>query len=82
MPLGLYDSEEASRWEMISFVETPHLAYELEIQRGRMRLGDADEMVPVTLRVTLIGAPTWALASDRRTSGTSQARPSEVHLHL
>ncbi len=40
--------------ETISFVETPDLAYELDIQRGRMRLGDADEMASVTLRVTSI----------------------------
>jgi ketosteroid isomerase-like protein len=40
--------------ETISFVETPGLAYELSIQRGRMRLGDADEMAPVALRVTSI----------------------------
>jgi ketosteroid isomerase-like protein len=40
--------------ETISFVETPDLAYELSIQRGMMRLGDADEMAPVALRVTSI----------------------------
>ncbi len=40
--------------ETISFVETPDLAYELDIQGGRMKLGDADDMVPVTLRVTSI----------------------------
>ncbi len=40
--------------ETISFVETPDLAYELDIQRGRMRLGGADELVPVALRVTSI----------------------------
>jgi ketosteroid isomerase-like protein len=40
--------------ETISFVQTPDLAYEFDIQRGRMRLGDADEMAPVALRVTSI----------------------------
>ena len=40
--------------ETISFVETPDLAYEVDIQGGRMKLGDADEMVPVALRVTSI----------------------------
>lgn len=34
--------------------ETPDLAYEVDIQGGRMKLGDADEMVPVALRVTSI----------------------------
>jgi ketosteroid isomerase-like protein len=40
--------------ETISFVDTPDLAYEVDIQRGRMKLGDADDMVPVALRVTSI----------------------------
>ena len=40
--------------ETISFVETPDLAYEVDIQRGRMKLGDSDEVVPVALRVTSI----------------------------
>jgi ketosteroid isomerase-like protein len=45
---------EGMTLETISFVETPDLAYELDIQRGRMRLGDADEMATVALRVTSI----------------------------
>lgn len=40
--------------ETISFVETPDLAYEVAIQGGRMKLGDADDMVSVALRVTSI----------------------------
>jgi ketosteroid isomerase-like protein len=40
--------------ETISFVETPDLAYEVDIQRGTMKLGDSDELVPVALRVTTI----------------------------
>ena len=45
---------ESLTLETISFVETPDLAYEVDIQGGRMKLGDADDMVPVTLRVTSI----------------------------
>ena len=41
-------------YEEISFVETPDLAYELGIERGRMKLGDDDRMAPVALRVTTI----------------------------
>jgi ketosteroid isomerase-like protein len=40
--------------ETVSFVETPDLAYEVDIQRQRMKLGDADDMVSVALRVTSI----------------------------
>jgi ketosteroid isomerase-like protein len=45
---------ESLTLETISFVETPDLAYEVDIQGARMKLGDADDMVPVTLRVTSI----------------------------
>jgi ketosteroid isomerase-like protein len=45
---------ESLTLETISFVETPDLAYEVDIQGGSMKLGDADDMVPVTLRVTSI----------------------------
>jgi ketosteroid isomerase-like protein len=45
---------ESLTLETISLVETPDLAYEVDIQGGRMKLGDADDMVPVTLRVTSI----------------------------
>jgi len=41
-------------YETISFVETPDLAYEVEIERFRMKLGDSDKIVPVALRVTSI----------------------------
>jgi ketosteroid isomerase-like protein len=47
------DGEDVSL-ETISFVATPDLAYEVDIQRGRMRLGDAPDLVPVALRVTSI----------------------------
>ena len=47
------DGEGLTR-ETISFVETADLAYEVVIQGGRMKLGDADDMVPVALRVTSI----------------------------
>jgi ketosteroid isomerase-like protein len=40
--------------ETISLVEAPDLAYEVGIQRGTMKLGDADDMVPFALRVTSI----------------------------
>jgi ketosteroid isomerase-like protein len=47
------DGEDLSL-ETISFVETPDLAYEVDIQRGRMRLGDAAALAPVALRVTSV----------------------------
>jgi uncharacterized protein (TIGR02246 family) len=41
-------------FETISEYATPDLAYNLEIQRGQAKLGGADEMSPVSLRVTTI----------------------------
>ena len=41
-------------FDVISSYETADLAYEVAIQRGRSRFGDAAEMVPVALRVTTI----------------------------
>ena len=40
--------------ERISDYATADLAYILEIERGRMKVGVADEMAPVSLRVTTI----------------------------
>lgn len=45
---------EGLTFESISLHETPDLAYEVGIQRCRVKLGDADEMGPVDLRVTTI----------------------------
>jgi ketosteroid isomerase-like protein len=40
--------------ELVSSYETADLAYELEIERCRVKLGGADELVPVALRVTTV----------------------------
>ena len=45
---------EPTRFERISDYATADLAYILEIERVRMKLGGADEMAPVSLRVTTI----------------------------
>ena len=45
---------EPTRFERISDYATADLAYILEIERGRMKVGVADEMAPVSLRVTTI----------------------------
>lgn len=41
-------------FEVISSYESVDLAYEVGIQRGRMKLGDSPEMVATALRVTTI----------------------------
>lgn len=47
------DGEDYS-FDPISVVETADLAYEVGIERSRVRLGDAAEKVPASLRVTTI----------------------------
>jgi ketosteroid isomerase-like protein len=45
---------EATGFERISEYATPDLAYILEIERYRAKLGGADEMSPISLRATTI----------------------------
>jgi ketosteroid isomerase-like protein len=45
---------ELIRFERISEYATPDLAYIVEIERTRMKLGGTNEMAPVSLRVTTI----------------------------
>ena len=45
---------EATRFERISEYATADLAYILEIERTRAKVGGADEMSPISLRVTTI----------------------------
>lgn len=45
---------EPTRFERISDYASADLAYILEIERVRMKVGGADEMAPVSLRVTTI----------------------------
>ncbi len=41
-------------FDSIAVVETPDLAYEVGIERNMVRIGDATEKVPVSLRVTTV----------------------------
>lgn len=45
---------EPCRYESISEFVTDELAYNLEIERTRLKVGGADELAPLSLRVTTI----------------------------
>jgi ketosteroid isomerase-like protein len=45
---------EGCEFENISMVITPELAYTVEIERARARVGGAAELVPVAIRVTSV----------------------------
>jgi ketosteroid isomerase-like protein len=51
---GNYRDGEVVGFESVSKVITPDLAYTVEIESYRARVGGADEMVPVAVRVTTI----------------------------
>jgi ketosteroid isomerase-like protein len=49
-----YRDGEPIRYERISEFATADLAYMVEFERSRVKVGGADEMAPVSLRVTTI----------------------------
>jgi ketosteroid isomerase-like protein len=49
-----YRDGERIRYERISEFATADLAYMVEFERSRVKVGGADEMAPVSLRVTTI----------------------------
>ena len=51
---SLYREGEPIRFERISEYATADLAYMVEFERSRAKVGGADEMVPISLRVTTI----------------------------
>lgn len=51
---GNYRDGEVVAFENVSTVITPDLAYTVEIESYRARVGGADEMAPVAVRVTTV----------------------------
>jgi ketosteroid isomerase-like protein len=49
-----YRDGEVVGFENVSTVITPHLAYTVEIERYRARVGGTEEVVPVSVRVTTV----------------------------
>jgi ketosteroid isomerase-like protein len=50
----IYHDGEATGFERISEATTPEMAYIVEVESFRSRLGDAAEVVPFALRVTTV----------------------------
>lgn len=70
---------EGLTYEVISSYDTPDLAYEVALQGGKMKLGDAQDVVPVSLRVTSIFRREddgWRVV-HRHADPITQARPIE-----
>ena len=66
-------------FENISTVATPELAYTVEIERFRTRVGDSDELSPIAIRVTTVFRRedgTWKVA-HRHGDPITSMRPAE-----
>jgi ketosteroid isomerase-like protein len=72
---------EGLTFESISSYETTDLAYDVGIQRCRAKLGDADEMVTVALRVTTIfrrEEDGWRIVHRHADTVTGERPPGSV----
>ena len=60
----IFSEGEVTGFERIATCMTPELAYIVEVERGRTKVGGADETSPIALRVTSIFRPedgTWKI---------------------
>ena len=76
---GLLREGEGLTFDTVSSYETADLAYDLEIERCRVKLGGADDLAPVALRVTTVFRREdggWRVA-HRHADPITQARPPE-----
>jgi ketosteroid isomerase-like protein len=74
-----YRDGELTDFELIAKYETPELAYIVEVERYRAKVGGNDDLTPVALRVTSIFRPedgTWRVV-HRHADPITTARPAE-----
>jgi ketosteroid isomerase-like protein len=74
-----YRDGEAVGFENVSTVISPDLAYTVEIERYRARVGGAEEIAPVAVRVTTVfrrEAGSWKVV-HRHADPTTAVRPPE-----
>ena len=75
----LYRDSEIVGFETVATNVTPELAYIVEVERYRAKVGGSEEVVPVALRVTSIFRPeegTWRIV-HRHADPIAAARPPE-----
>ena len=74
-----YRDGEATNFKSVVKYATPDLAYIVEEERYKAKVGGSDDVVPVTLRVTSILRPengTWKIV-HRHADPITTARPAE-----
>jgi ketosteroid isomerase-like protein len=75
----LYREGEVVDFETVATNVTPELAYVVEVERFRAKVGRSEEVAPVALRVTSIFRPeegTWRIV-HRHADSITAARPPE-----
>jgi len=74
-----YTDGQLSGFDLIAKYETPELAYLVEVERFRAKVGGRDELVPVALRVTSVFRPedgAWKVV-HRHADPITVERPAE-----
>jgi ketosteroid isomerase-like protein len=78
---ALYAEGEVVGFDRVAEYVTPELAYILEIERYRAKIGGSDQMTPVELRVTSILRPeagTWKVLHRHADPITTARPPSSI----
>jgi ketosteroid isomerase-like protein len=78
---ALFAEGEVIAFEPIGRYVTPELAYVVEVERYRAKIGGSDEMTPVELRVTSVLRPeggTWKVLHRHADPITTARQPSSV----
>jgi ketosteroid isomerase-like protein len=76
-----YRDGELTGFEQVAKYETPELAYLVEVERFKAKVGGGDELVPVALRVTSIFRPedgTWKVVHRHADPITTEQPPESV----
>ena len=74
-----YRDGEATGFENVAKYVTPDLAYVVEVERGKSKVGGRDDITPLAVRVTSIFRPeegTWKVV-HRHADPITTARPAE-----
>jgi ketosteroid isomerase-like protein len=78
---SFYRDGEVVGIDRVAMNVTPELAYTMEIERFRAKMGGSDEMTPVSLRVTSIFRPedgTWKIVHRHADPITAAQSPESV----
>jgi ketosteroid isomerase-like protein len=76
---SMYSGGQTEEFETVSKLVTPELAYLVEVERCRAKVGDREEAAPVAVRVTSIFRPedgVWKLV-HRHADPITDFRPAE-----